>query len=52
VIIHSFFDVLALLAALAVYCWVPIAAPAAPARPWQIHRLYLAVASLGATTGA
>jgi prolipoprotein diacylglyceryltransferase len=52
VIIHSLFDVLALLAALVVYRWVPIAAPAAPARPWQSHPLYLAVASLGATAGA
>jgi prolipoprotein diacylglyceryltransferase len=52
VIIHSLFDVLALLAALAVYCRVPIAAPAAPGQPWQSHPLYLAVASLGATIGA
>jgi prolipoprotein diacylglyceryltransferase len=52
VIIHSLFDALALLAALAVYRWVPIAAPAAPGQPWQIHPLYLAVASLGATVGA
>jgi prolipoprotein diacylglyceryltransferase len=52
VIIHSLFDVLALLAALALYCWVPIAAPAAPGQPWQSHPLYLAVASLGATIGA
>ena len=51
-IIHSLFDVLALLAALAVYRWAPIAALAAPARPWESHPLYLAVASLGATVGA
>ena len=43
---------LALLAALAVFRWVPIAAPAAPAQPWQSHPLYLAAASLGATVGA
>lgn len=51
-IIHSLFDVLALLAALAVFRWVPITAPAAPAQPWRSHPLYLAVASLGATVGA
>ena len=51
-IIHSLFDALALLAVLAVYRWVPIAAPAAPGQPWQIHPLYLAAASLGATVGA
>lgn len=51
-IIHSFFDVLALLAALAVFRWIPIAAPTAPAQPWQSHPLYLPVASLGATVGA
>jgi prolipoprotein diacylglyceryltransferase len=52
VIIHSLFDVLALLAALAVFRWIPVVAPAAPAHPWQSHPLYLAVASLGATAGA
>lgn len=51
-IIHSLFDVLALLTALAVFRWVPVAAPAAPAQPWQSHPLYLPVASLGATLGA
>ncbi|HKX09938.1 MAG TPA: prolipoprotein diacylglyceryl transferase family protein [Stellaceae bacterium] len=51
-IIHSLFDVLALLAALAVFRWVPVAAPAAPAQPWQSHPLYLPVVSLGATIGA
>jgi len=50
--IHSIFDALALLAALAVYWLVPVAAPGAPWQPWQIHRLYLAMASLGATLGA
>jgi phosphatidylglycerol---prolipoprotein diacylglyceryl transferase len=46
------FDVLALLAAVAVFRWVPITAPAAPAQPWQSHSLYLPAASLGATVGA
>jgi phosphatidylglycerol---prolipoprotein diacylglyceryl transferase len=50
--IHSVFDVLALLAALAMFRWMPIAAPALPAQPWQSHPLYLAMASLGATVGA
>jgi prolipoprotein diacylglyceryltransferase len=44
--------VLALLTALAVFRWVPLSAPAAPAQPWQSHPFYLAVASFGATVGA
>jgi prolipoprotein diacylglyceryltransferase len=51
-IVHSLFDVLALLAALAVYRLVPVTAPGVPAQPWQVHPLYIAVASLGATAGA
>ena len=51
-IIHSLFDVLALLAALAVFRWVPVPAPATPRQPWQAHPHYHAVASLGATAGA
>ena len=43
---------LALVTALVVFRWVPIPAPAVPARPWQSHPLYLAAASLGATLGA
>lgn len=43
---------LALLTALAVFRWVPIATPTAPAQPWQSHPFYLAAASLGATVGA
>jgi prolipoprotein diacylglyceryltransferase len=43
---------LALMTALAVFRWVPIPAPAVAAQPWQTHPLYLAAASLGATTGA
>jgi phosphatidylglycerol:prolipoprotein diacylglycerol transferase len=37
---------------LAVYRWLPIAAPHAPREPWQVHRLYIAAGSLGATLGA
>ena len=51
-IVHSLFDVLALVVALAVFRLVPVAAPGVPAQPWQIHPLYIAAASLGATIGA
>jgi phosphatidylglycerol---prolipoprotein diacylglyceryl transferase len=51
-IVHSLFDALALVAALAVFRWMPIAASAVPAQPWQSHPLYLTAASLGATAGA
>jgi prolipoprotein diacylglyceryltransferase len=50
--IHSFFDVLALVAALFVFRLVPAAAPGVPGEPWRIHPLYIAAASLGATAGA
>ena len=46
-LVHSLFDALALLAALAVYRLVPAAAPGAPEQPWQVHRLYIAAGSLG-----
>jgi phosphatidylglycerol:prolipoprotein diacylglycerol transferase len=50
------FDVLALVAALAVYRWLPIPTPPgslqATPQPWQVHPLYIASASLGATLGA
>src|SRR5579864_4981902 len=51
-LVHSLFDVLALIAALAVFRLVPVAAPGVPNEPWQIHPLYIAAASLGATAGA
>jgi len=51
-LVHSLFDVLALVAALAVFRLVPAAAPGVPSEPWRIHPLYIAAASLGATTGA
>jgi phosphatidylglycerol---prolipoprotein diacylglyceryl transferase len=48
--------VLALVAALAVYRWLPIPTPhgssQVPPQPWQVHPLYIASASLGATAGA
>jgi prolipoprotein diacylglyceryltransferase len=37
---------------LAIYRWLPIAAPEAARQPWQVHRLYVAAGSLGATLGA
>jgi hypothetical protein len=50
------FDVLALVAALAVYRWLPIprphGSPQASPQPWQVHPLYIACGSLGATLGA
>lgn len=59
-LLHTLFDVLALVAALAVYRWLPIPRPQgspqassqAPAQPWQVHPLYIASGSLGATAGA
>ncbi len=51
-LVHSLFDVLALLTALVVLRLVPAAAPGVPSEPWQVHRLYIAAASLGATSGA
>jgi prolipoprotein diacylglyceryltransferase len=51
-LVHSLFDVLAFVAALAVFRLIPAAAPGVPAQPWQIHPLYIAAASLGATFGA
>src|SRR5436190_8248941 len=55
-LLHTIFDALALVAALAVYRWLPIpgphASPQSPPQPWQVHRLYIACASLGATLGA
>src|SRR5712691_210922 len=51
-LVHSLFDVLALLTAVAVYRLGPAAAPGVPAELWQVHPLYIAAASLGATSGA
>jgi prolipoprotein diacylglyceryltransferase len=51
-LVHSLFDVLALVAALVVFRLVPAAAPGVPGEPWRIHPLYIAAASLGATVGA
>lgn len=51
-VIHSLFDLLALLTALAVHCLVPLVSPGMPPEPWRAHRLYIAAGSLGATAGA
>lgn len=48
-ILHSIFDVLALLAAVALYRWGP---QLGTGTPWRTHPLYLPAASLGATLGA
>ena len=50
-LVHSLFDVLALLAGLAAFRWVPVPASAA-LPPWRRHPLYLPLASLGVTAGA
>jgi len=40
------------MAALAVFRWVPIAAPGAPGQAWRSQPYYLVAASLGVTSGA
>ncbi|HUI35639.1 MAG TPA: prolipoprotein diacylglyceryl transferase family protein [Stellaceae bacterium] len=50
--IHSLFDLLALLVAVAVYQLLPVAADGAPTEPWQVHPLYIAAGAGGATIGA
>ncbi len=50
-LVHSLFDVLALLAGLAAFRWIPMPASASPP-PWRRHPLYLPLASLGVTAGA
>jgi phosphatidylglycerol---prolipoprotein diacylglyceryl transferase len=50
--IHSLFDVLALLVAIAVYRLLPVAASGVPPEPWKVHPLYIAAAGGGATVGA
>jgi prolipoprotein diacylglyceryltransferase len=50
--IHSLFDVLALLAALAVYRLVPLPTSGMPTEPWRVHPLYIAVGAFGSTIGA
>lgn len=51
-LVHSLFDVLALVTAVLVYRAFPVSAPTLPSQPWQVHRLYLTAGSLGATAGA
>jgi prolipoprotein diacylglyceryltransferase len=48
--LHSLFDALALLAALALYRWGPTVSASAP--PWQTQPYYIPVATLGASLGA
>jgi prolipoprotein diacylglyceryltransferase len=51
-LIHSLFDLLALLAALVAYRFIAVNAPGVPEQPWQAHQLYLAAGCAGATIGA
>jgi prolipoprotein diacylglyceryltransferase len=51
-LVHSIFDALAFLVALAVYRLVPVAARGMPPEPWRVHSLYIAAGSVGATVGA
>jgi prolipoprotein diacylglyceryltransferase len=50
--IHSLFDLLALLVALAVYKLLPVELDGLPAEPWKTHPLYIAAGAGGATIGA
>jgi phosphatidylglycerol:prolipoprotein diacylglycerol transferase len=52
VLVHTLFDVLALVAAAIVFWRLPLPAAGGTKPPWQAHRHYLALASLGATAGA
>jgi phosphatidylglycerol:prolipoprotein diacylglycerol transferase len=52
VLVHSLFDALALLAGLAVFRYFPVSALGVAPLPWQVHRLYVAAGSFGATLGA
>jgi phosphatidylglycerol---prolipoprotein diacylglyceryl transferase len=51
-IVHSLFDALALLAALAMFRWIPVGVPSANSEAWRNQPYYLAAASLGAVSGA
>ncbi len=51
-LIHSLFDLLALIAALAAYRLCPVAASGFPSEPWRTHSLYIAAGAGGATIGA
>lgn len=51
-LIHTVFDALALLAAIAAYRYVPVGGAGLPGDPWQTHPLYIAAGSFGATLGA
>lgn len=51
-LIHSLFDLLALIAAFVVYRLCPVGARGLPSEPWRVHSLYIAVGAGGATIGA
>jgi prolipoprotein diacylglyceryltransferase len=50
--VHSLFDLLALLVAVAVFRLLPVPAGGVPAEPWKVHPLYIAAGAGGATLGA
>jgi prolipoprotein diacylglyceryltransferase len=52
VLIHSLFDLLAVIVALVVYRICPVSAGGLPAEPWRVHRGYIAAGAAGATLGA
>lgn len=51
-LIHSLFDLLALIVALVVYRLCPVAASGLPAEPWHVHSRYVVAGAAGATVGA
>jgi len=51
VFIHTVFDLLAVVAAIGAFYFLPLPS-SAPARPWRLHPAYLSFASLGMMAGA
>jgi hypothetical protein len=51
-LIHSLFDLLALIVALVAYRLCPVAASGLPAEPWRVHSRYIVAGAAGATIGA
>jgi prolipoprotein diacylglyceryltransferase len=51
-LIHSLFDLLALIVALVAYRLCPVTASGFPAEPWRVHSRYIAAGAAGATLGA
>jgi phosphatidylglycerol---prolipoprotein diacylglyceryl transferase len=51
-LIHSLFDLLALIVALVAYRLCPVAASGLPVEPWRVHSRYIVAGAAGATIGA